>query len=137
MKHLFLCLFVLLTTISCQKKDDPAPAAPLPGTYTINRMIDSRQSLDLTLPTTISGQAVAGTIVVTQPSSERIAFDLKLTIAGIAFSELTAEATIRKGSGNTYTILSAANAPVGTIDGTMFNLDATENGRRLVITARK
>jgi hypothetical protein len=94
MKQLLLLLLVVLATISCSKKDDLTPTVPLPGTYTINRMIDTQSNLDLTLPTVVSGQAIAGTIVVTQPSSERIAFEITLRVAGSVSSQSAAEATL-------------------------------------------
>ncbi|UYZ63493.1 hypothetical protein [Hymenobacter weizhouensis] len=149
-KLLFFLFPLLLVLTGCpkDKEKDPEPAKPaaaVAGTYTLSafRYSDSDGTTNLpTLPTTINGRTVSGTVVLTQVSGQDAKVSLKLTlkITGQQDAVIDIDEIGVEGSGP-YT-LKLDGQSVGSVDGNTCTFSVSETDQQgqhveLSFTGRK
>lgn len=124
-----LCL--LLTLGSCLPdkigKKDPEP--DIAGVYQINSLISNGV-------TVIPRSGVSGSIQVTKISDSQISVSLSLTNNGQTSNTALGTVSITKSGGNTYNI-AENGVTIGSVDGTTFTLNASDNTGNFSLTARK
>ena len=134
MKNVLIALLLLLTVAACSTKKDPEP--DLAGTYQMSRFIDTSRSFDFQLPGVVNGKNVSGIVLVTRTSDTQITWRVDLTIDGQVSQLNPVPSDIRKASGREYDVLEGG-VRIGTINGTDFLIDITDNNIRQALTARK
>ncbi|WP_041257659.1 hypothetical protein [Fibrella aestuarina] len=139
-KILYVAIVVLIA--ACGKKNDtvaPDAAAKIAGTYTVSRFALSgsgANDFDATLPRsgTINGVNVtqSGQLVITRQNESSVSLSLTVKTTGQADDTTDLGTAEVKGSD-----LYDGATKIGTADGTNLSIDATDNGVRVIITAKK
>ncbi|MEZ0610050.1 hypothetical protein ACAW74_16145 [Fibrella sp. WM1] len=141
MKKLLYIALVLFIA-ACGKKNDtvaPDAAAKIAGTYVVSRFAVSgtgANDFDFKLPQsgTLNGATVtySATVVVTKQTETSVSMVLIEKITGQADENTEFGTADIKGSE-----LYQGTTKVGTADGTDLNIDASGQGIRVIVTAKK
>lgn len=137
-----LCIALVLLLAACGKKNDtvaPDAAAKIAGTYTVSRFAISGtgvNDLDIALPRsgTLNGVNVtqSGQLVLTRVTESTVTMSLVVKTTGQADTTDDFGTVDVKG-----TDLYEGTTKIGTADGTNVNIDAMDQGTRVIITAKK
>ena len=131
MKNLLIVFVLLFSVTSCFPKKDKDIEPDLAGTYTMTRF----RSGTTELITPQSG--ITGNVMVTRPSDTRVGITLNVQGNGQNVSQSLGEVDLRKASGNEYDLVENGTR-VGSINGTTFTIDATDDtGDRLILNASR
>lgn len=135
-KNAMVALLLLLSVAACLPKRNSDPEPDLAGSYQMSRFIDRSAGIDARLPGVVNGRNVSGVVVVTRPGDTRINWQIELTVDGQRTKLQSVPSDIRKASGRDYDVLEDG-IRVGSINGTDFSIDITDNNNRQAVAASK
>ncbi|MFD2569917.1 hypothetical protein ACFSUS_04680 [Spirosoma soli] len=127
MKKGLLFVFAVLVFAACKKDNDPAPAdlaTAIAGNYALNSFFSVTEGDSInfpTLPTTIQGTTISGTISATKRTSNFV--DLLLTVKELG--TLPLDSVEVRQSGNTYELY-LYDLSLGTVEGNTMNFNVSD-----------
>lgn len=146
MQKLTIFLFVLLAFTACKKDNDVAPADPaaaVAGTYVVSRIavsgISPTDDFDSRYPQTSNGITYAGEVIVTQVanSTDRVDFVVNSKVTGQTDNEfVSADGVEVRRNGSNYDLY-IGTVKLGTVAGNNMTIDATDQGVRYIVEARR
>jgi hypothetical protein len=131
MKNLWIASFFVLFITSCLPekigKKDTEPE--LAGVYQMTSFVTDGVTL-------IPRQGVSGNVNVTKNSDTQLSVSFSVNNNGQVTKSAAETVTISKSSGNTYDLIENG-ARIGSIDGTVFSLNYSDNTTSLSLSAKK
>jgi hypothetical protein len=135
--HALLVSVLLITTVSCKKKDtDPKPdlATSVAGKYTMTYVSDDGD--EYTLPYNQPGVTISGTVLLTKVDEKTVSGKITLVINGDTEAKEAGNITL-KDQGNGQVSLYEGTTQVGKVKNGELEINTTDNEETYIVRAKK